>query len=119
MLFVFQKCGGITRKIQYSTACTAVDYSRRKYYCYHQNAIPLKYGNCDTFLQQSYRSSNICDSNSCRSFTHLKALAKSNCNLFAIVKVGRAITLEIEPSKKKQRTDTKKDAKRMKSDKGQ
>ena len=29
----------------------------------------------------------------------------------------RAITLEKEPSKKKQRTDTKKDAKRIKSDK--
>ena len=30
--------------------------------------------------------------------------------------VGRAITLERELSKKKQRTDTKKDAKRIKSD---
>jgi hypothetical protein len=30
--------------------------------------------------------------------------------------VGRAITLEREPSKKKQRTDTKKDAKRITSD---
>jgi hypothetical protein len=30
--------------------------------------------------------------------------------------VGRAITLEREPSKKKQRNDTKKDAKRIKSD---
>ena len=30
--------------------------------------------------------------------------------------VGRAITLERDPSKKKQRTDTKKDAKRIKSD---
>ena len=30
--------------------------------------------------------------------------------------VGRAITLEREPSKKKQTTDTKKDAKRIKSD---
>ena len=30
--------------------------------------------------------------------------------------VGRAITLKKEPSKKKQRTDTKKDAKRKKSD---
>ena len=33
---------------------------------------------------------------------------------FAIV--GRAITLAREPLKKKQRTDTKKDAKRIKSD---
>jgi hypothetical protein len=41
----------------------------------------------------------------------LKALAKSNSNL-----IGRAITLERKPSKKKQRTDTKKDAKRIKSD---
>ena len=31
----------------------------------------------------SYRSSNYCDSNSCRSFTLLKALAKSNGNLIA------------------------------------
>ena len=101
----------------------------------------------------SYCSCNYCDSNSCRSFTLLKALAKSNGNLFAIsfksekrtttiaiAKVGRAITLEGErkvtvifllsplttiaivgraitlervPSKKKQRTDTKKDAKRI------
>jgi len=34
----------------------------------------------------------------------------------AIAIVGRAITLERERSKKKQRTDTKKDAKRIKSD---
>ena len=63
----------------------------------------------------SYRSSNYCDSNSCRSFTLLKALAKSNGNLFAIAfkseKVGRERAI-----KKKQRTDTKKDAKRIKSD---
>ena len=30
--------------------------------------------------------------------------------------VGRAITLDRKPSKKKQRTDTKKDAKKIKSD---
>ena len=59
----------------------------------------------------SSRSSNYCDSNSCRSFMLLKALAKSNCNLFAI-----AFKSEKEPSKKKQRTDNKKDAKRIKSD---
>ena len=53
----------------------------------------------------------------------LKALAKSNGKLFAlraitiaIAILGRAITLERKPSKKKQRTDTKKDAKRIKSD---
>jgi hypothetical protein len=34
----------------------------------------------------------------------------------AIAIVGRAITLEREPSKKKQRTDTNKDAKRIRSD---
>ena len=34
----------------------------------------------------------------------------------AIAIVGRAITLEKEPSKKKQRTDTNKDAKKIKSD---
>ena len=43
-------------------------------------------------------------------------LAKSSSNLFAIAIVGRVITLEGEPSKKRQRTDTKKDAKRIKSD---
>ena len=35
---------------------------------------------------------------------------------FAFAIVGRAITLEREPSKKKQRTDTKNDPKRIKSD---
>ena len=70
----------------------------------------------------SYRTSNYCESNSCRSFTLLKALAKSIGNLIAIAfksektTIGRAITLERKPSKKKQRTDTKKDAKRIKSD---
>ena len=64
----------------------------------------------------SYRSSSYCNSNSFRSFTLLKALAKSNGNLFAIAIVGRAITLEREPSKKEERTDTKKDEKRIKSD---
>ena len=34
----------------------------------------------------------------------------------AIAIVGRAITLERKPSKKMQRTDTKNDAKRIKSD---
>ena len=34
----------------------------------------------------------------------------------AVAKVGRAITLERKPSKKKQRTSTKKDAKRIKID---
>ena len=59
-----------------------------------------------------YRSANYCDSNSCRSFTLL-----NNGNIFAIAfksekerQLSRAITLEREPSKKKQRTDTKKDA---------
>ena len=32
------------------------------------------------------------------------------------IEVGRSITLGRKPSKKKQRTDTKKDAKRIKSD---
>ena len=35
---------------------------------------------------------------------------------FAIAIVGRAITLEREPSKKKQRIETKKDSKWIKSD---
>ena len=45
---------------------------------------------------------------SCRSFTLLKALAKSNGNLLAIA-------FKREPTTKKQRTDTKKDAKRIRS----
>ena len=68
-------------------------------------------------FRYSYRSSNYCDNNSCRSFTLLKALAKSNGNLFtiairattiAIAIVGRAITLERESNqKKKPRTSPK------------
>jgi hypothetical protein len=37
-------------------------------------------------------------------------------NFSNIAIVGRAITLEKKPSKKKQKTDTKKDTKRIKSD---
>ena len=53
-----------------------------------------------------------------RSFTLLKALAKSNVNIFAIAcKSEKERQLrEREPSKKKQWTNTKKDAKRIKSD---
>ena len=36
--------------------------------------------------------------------------------VITIAIVGRALTLERKPSKKKQNTDTKKDAKRIKSD---
>ena len=55
----------------------------------------------------------------------LNMLGKSNGNLFTIAFKSdnylylyscRAITLEREPSKKKQRTDTKNGAKRIKSD---
>ena len=75
---------------------------------------------CIASRPYSYRSSNYCDNNSCRSFTLLKALAKSNCNLFAIAfksekerrqLVGREsdnFRVERELSKKKQTTDTKK-----------
>ena len=69
-----------------------------------------------------------CNSNSFRSFTLLKALAKSNIILLSPLSarksdnylyresiVGRAITLERKPPKKKQRTDTK-NAKMIKSD---
>ena len=60
---------------------------------------------------------------SCRSFTLLKGLAKGTV-IFSLSpfrarksdKVGRAITLEKKPPKKKKRTDTKKDAKRIKTD---
>ena len=61
-----------------------------------------------------------CDSNSFRSFTLLNVLAKSNIILLSPLSarksdnylyrdpiVGRAITLERKPPKKKQRTDTK------------
>jgi len=44
----------------------------------------------------------------------LKERDRATTIAFAIV--GRAITLDREPSKKKQRTDTKKNAKRIKSD---
>ena len=59
-------------------------------------------------FRYSYRSSNYCDNNSCRSFTLLKALAKSNGNLFAIAIrattiaiASRAITLERESNQKR------------------
>ena len=44
------------------------------------------------------------------------SLSPLRATTIAIAIVGRAITLEREPSKKKQRIDTKKDAKRIKSD---
>ena len=73
----------------------------------------------------SYRLSNYCDSSSCRSFTLLKALAKSNGNLFAVAFKSdnyryrdswKSDNFRERAIKKKQRTDTKKDAKRIKSD---
>ena len=67
----------------------------------------------------SYRSSNYCDSNSCHSFALLKALAKSNGNLIGIAfyrNSWKSDNFRRKPSKKKQRTDSKKDAKRIKSD---
>ena len=69
-------------------------------------------------LPYSYRSSNYCDSNSCRSFTLLKALAKSNGNLFAIAFKSdnyryrdswKSDNFRERAIKKEQRTDTKKD----------
>jgi hypothetical protein len=44
----------------------------------------LVHGFFSYFFPYSYRSSNYCDSNTCRYFTLLKALAKSKGNLFAI-----------------------------------
>ena len=72
----------------------------------------------------SYRSSNYCDSKICRSFTLLKALAKSNGILFARKSDNYRYRdrwksdnfRERAIKAKKQRTDTKKDAKRIKSD---
>ena len=69
----------------------------------------------------SYCYSNSCDSNSCHSFTLLNVLAKSNGNQLSLSPLRArnrksGITLERKPSKKKQRTDTKKDAKKIKSD---
>ena len=46
----------------------------------------------------------------------LNTLAKTNDKLIVIAIVGRAIPLERKPTKKKQRTDTKKDEKRIMSD---
>ena len=75
-----------------------------------------------------YSSSNYCASNSCHSFRLLKLIAKSNWNLFVattivIVIVGRAIPLQRVIKKRskelilkrKQRTDIKKEAKKIKS----
>ena len=85
----------------------------------------------------SYHSSNYWNSNSCRSFTVLKALAKSNGNLFVIAfksekererarKSGNyryryhdswnSDNFRESHQKKKQSTDTKKAAKGIKSD---
>ena len=44
------------------------------------------------------------------------SLKQERATTIAIAIVGRAITLEWEPLKKKQRTDNKNDAKRIKSD---
>ena len=75
----------------------------------------LVHGFFSVLLPIQFRSSNYCDSNSCRSLRLLKALAKSNSNIFAIAFkrerattiataiVLRAISLKKEPSKKKQR----------------
>ena len=57
----------------------------------------------------SYRSSNCC------SFTLLKALAKSNCNLFAIA--FKSDKFKERAIKKSKKLMQKKDAKRIKSDK--
>ena len=71
----------------------------------------------------SYHSANYCDSNSCRSFTLLKALAKSNGNLIAIALRARksdnyryrdswkSNNFRERAIKEKQKTDTKKDEK--------
>ena len=48
--------------------------------------------------------------------SHIVIALPHRAKTIAIVIVGRAMTLEREQSKKKQRTDTKKDAKRIKSD---
>ena len=75
-----------------------------------------------------YRSQHYCDSNSCRSPTLLKTLAKNNGNHIAIAFKARksdnyryrysreSDNLGRQLSKKKQRTDTLKDAKMIKSD---
>ena len=52
-----------------------------------------------------------------RKVTVIFSLSPLRATTIAITIVGRAITLEKEPSKKKQRIDTKKDAKRIKIDK--
>ena len=99
-------------------------YSRRKYYCYHQNAkqflvpfhnVIIQY--CDSFIDlfvasflycfsYSYRSSKYCDSNNCCSFKFFKALLKSNCNLFAIafkneIKQQLFLSRQLEESQQK------------------
>ena len=114
-------------------------YSRRKYYCYQQNfCYPLKMVNFPILRQQywtvlycspfSYRSSNfaiakvvalnlfpsifVCVS---QIGSWLLFCIASNI-VISLPTIVTAITLEREPSKKRQRTNTKKYAKRIKSD---
>ena len=79
-----------------------------------------------SFVDWFMASFLYCFPYSCRSFTLLKAFAKSNGNLIAIAFKSdnnyryrdslKSDNLERKQSKNKQRTDTIKDAKRIKSD---
>ena len=51
----------------------------------------LVHGFFSVLLPYNYRSSNYCDSNSCCSFTLLKALAKSNGNLLLSKKLYQKV----------------------------
>ena len=80
------------------------------------------------YFPYSYRSSNYCEINYCRSFTLLKALAEvtvilslsplraKKTNNYRYCDSWKSDNFRKEANKKKQRTDTKKDAKRIKSD---
>ena len=111
----------------------------RKYYCYHQNAklllLPFKNGNFSNIALNLFTSifvwvlyigswllfciashKIIALRNSCRFFNLLKALARSNGNLFAIAFKSDNYRYRDCWKSDKQITDTKKDAKRIKND---
>ena len=78
------------------------------------------------YSQCNYRSSNYRDSDSCHSFTILKALAKNNSNIFVIASKHdnycncycnswKSDNLRERDQENKQRTDTINEVKKIKS----
>ena len=91
-------------------------YSRRKYYCYHQIFVALIA--LPTLRQQ--KLSLLISLLFCRlGYGFFSVLLPIQLSLFQLLRqqyLSRAISLERKQSKKKHRTDTKKDSKRIKSD---